>query len=84
MQADQLKVRCHRPSGHWVGGEASVIVWLHCPSRAQTLLEMQAVKGNACVTMRREREREREREGGRREREREGDEGGREGEGGRR
>ena len=21
MQADQLKVRCHRPSGHWVGGE---------------------------------------------------------------
>ena len=21
MQADQLKVRCHRTSGHWVGGE---------------------------------------------------------------
>ena len=23
MQADQLKVRCHRPSGHWVGGEVN-------------------------------------------------------------
>ena len=54
-------------------------MWLHSPSRAQTLLEMQAVK-RKCVCNNEERERER----GRREREREGDEGGRERGGGRR
>ena len=44
-------------SSRWRG----VIVWLHSPSRAQTLLEMQAVK-RKCVRN----NEEREREGGRR------------------
>ena len=55
-----------RALGRWRG----VIVWLHSPSRAQTLLEMQAVK-RKCVCNNEERERG-------------GGEGGREGVGGRR
>ena len=46
-----------RALGRWRG----VIVWLHSPSRAQTLMEMQAVK-RKCVCNNEERERERERE----------------------
>ena len=69
MQADQLKVRCHRPSGHRVG--RGVTMWLHSPSRALTLLEMQAVK-RKCVRNNEERERERGGAGEEGEREREG------------